>query len=176
MGLAWMVSNEPFWGRLKETVDTFKIKATYGVVGNDAIGSDDDRFFYLSNVDMNNGDKAYWFGEEMGYGFNGVAIKRYANNDITWERAYKLNAGFEMSLWNCIRIEADYFREKRTNILMERASIPSSMGLSAAVRANVGKARSHGVDASLDVNKAFASGWWVQGQQCTGHCAGSFRF
>ena len=164
MGLAWMVSNEPFWGRLKETVDTFKIKATYGVVGNDAIGSDDDRFFYLSNVDMNNGDKAYWFGEEMGYGFNGVAIKRYANNDITWERAYKLNAGFEMSLWNCIRIEADYFREKRTNILMERASIPSSMGLSAAVRANVGKARSHGVDASLDVNKAFASGWWVQGR------------
>ena len=47
---------------------------------------------------------------------------------------------------------------------MERASIPSSMGLSAAVRANVGKARSHGVDASLDVNKAFASGWWVQGR------------
>ena len=69
-----------------------------------------------------------------------------------------------MSLWNCIRIEADYFREKRTNILMERASIPSSMGLSAAVRANVGKAKSHGVDASVDINKAFPSGWWVQGR------------
>lgn len=164
MGLAWMISNEPFWERLKETVDTFKIKGTYGVVGNDAIGNDDDRFFYLSNVDMNNGDKAYWFGEEMGYGFNGVSIKRYANSDITWERAYKLNLGFELSLWNSIRIEADYFNEKRTNILMERASIPSSMGLSAAVRANVGKARSHGIDASVDINKAFASGWWVQGR------------
>lgn len=163
-GLAWIVSNEPFWERLKKTVDLFKLKGTYGVVGNDAIGSDDDRFFYLSNVNMQDGDKSYWFGEEMEYGIQGVSIKRYANNDITWERAYKMNVGFEMSLWNCIRIEADYFREKRTNILMERASIPSSMGLSASVRANVGRARSHGVDASVDVNKAFPSGWWVQGR------------
>ena len=164
VGLAWIISKEKFWDKAERTVDFFKIKGSYGVIGNDAIGSDEDRFFYLSNVDMNSGDRAYWWGEEMGYGTNGVNVKRYANEDITWERAYKLNLGFEMSLFKCIKIEADWFSEKRDNILMERASIPSSVGLLSKPKANVGKARSYGVDGSIDVNKAFANGWWVQGR------------
>jgi hypothetical protein len=58
----------------------------------------------------------------------------------------------------------EYFREKRTNILMTRGSIPTTMGLVAPVRANLGEAKSEGIDASIDVNKAWASGWWVQGR------------
>ena len=67
-------------------------------------------------------------------------------------------------MFKCIKIEADWFSEKRDNILMERASIPSSVGLLSKPKANVGKARSYGVDGSIDVNKAFANGWWVQGR------------
>jgi len=164
VGLAWVMSNEDFWNKVSNIVDVFKLKGTYGVVGNDAIGGEDDRFFYLSQVNLDDGNKGYWWGEDMNHGYHGVSINRYANPDITWEKSYKMNVGFEMSLWKCVRVEFDYFREKRTNILMDRTSIPANVGLAATAKANLGKARSHGCDASIDINKSFASGWWVQGR------------
>src|SRR5690606_32237371 len=49
IGGAWYISNEDFWkGRIKDIVSNLKIRGTYGLVGNDAIGSLDDRFFFLS--------------------------------------------------------------------------------------------------------------------------------
>lgn len=57
-----------------------------------------------------------------------------------------------------LNIQLDYFTEHRTNILMDRASIPADMGLAAKVRANVGEAKANGVDLSVDYNKFFAMG------------------
>lgn len=167
-GAAWVVSNEKFWGEnLKRVIRTVKLRASYGVVGNDQIGEDKDRFFYLSEMNMSQ-DRGYGFGELMEATISGsdnwrtIRMLRYANDDITWERSYKANFGLEMNLLNCIDLELEYFREKRTNILMTRENLPSTMGLVSPVRANLGKARSEGVDASIDVNKAWSSGWWVQ--------------
>jgi len=57
-GLGWIVSNEAFWTEaLKNNINKLKLKATYGLVGNDAIGDANDRFFYLSNVNMNNSQR-----------------------------------------------------------------------------------------------------------------------
>src|SRR5690606_21937128 len=58
-------------------------------------------------------------------------------------------------------IQAEYFKESRSNILMGRSSIPVTMGLSAGVLANVGEASGEGVDASLDYSQSFASGLWL---------------
>ena len=161
-GAAWIVSNERFWGgRLKTLVDKLKLKATYGLVGNDAIGSADDRFFYLSNVNMDDGGKASSFGTYAGQRLNGVSISRYPNDRITWETATKMNVGVELNILGELEIQADVFAEDRTNILMDRASIPTTMGLQAGVRANVGEASSHGFDMSVTYNHTFASGAWV---------------
>src|SRR5690606_16598551 len=54
VGAGWYISNETFWKPLENTVNKLKLRATYGIVGNDAIGGPDDRFFYLSEVNMNN--------------------------------------------------------------------------------------------------------------------------
>ena len=96
-------------------------------VGNDAIGSDYDRFFYLSNVNMNSADRGAQFGIPGSYYYrDGVLVTRNANEDITWEIAYKTNIGFELGLFDdAFVMEADYFREHRTNILMDRTSIPT---------------------------------------------------
>src|SRR5690606_36343024 len=109
------------------------LRATYGLVGNDAIGTESDRFFYLSNVDMRNANRGFTFGREGSNYKPGINVDRYANADITWETAYKTNLALEVGLFNKVNIQADFFSEKRKSILMERASIPNTMGLTANV-------------------------------------------
>jgi len=165
IGGAWYVSNEPFWkGGIADAVTKLKLKGTYGLVGSDAIGDREDRFFYLSEVNMNNSSKGYTFGEEYGYKMNGVSISRYANELITWETSYKTNLGMEIGLFNDLEIIVDVYNEERKNILMNRSSIPSTMGLQSTPQTNVGEASGQGIDFSIDYNKAFRNGWWLTGR------------
>lgn len=162
-GAGWMVSNENFWTpQLKDVVNKLKFKATYGLVGNDAIGDRNDRFFYLSRVNLIDGGKQpISFGQDFENRPAGVSISRYANDNITWETSTKTNLGIELGLFDVVEIQADYFTEKRRNILMDRASIPSTMGLQAPLRANVGEASSWGYEFSVDANHSFSSGLWM---------------
>lgn len=161
VGVGYIISNEKFFGpKLKKVVSLLKLKSTYGLAGNDQIGSSSDRFFYMSNVNMNAG-LGVDFGDEFSFNKAGVSISRYANDKITWEIAKKFDVGVELGLWDWITVQADYYREKRTNILMNRQSIPSTMGLQAPLRANVGEASSHGYEISVDANKSFAGGSWI---------------
>jgi len=164
-GFAWLASNEHFFGdRLKRIFTKLKLKATYGLVGNDAIGDANDRFFYLSEVDMNASDRAYTFGEDFGYTKNGIQISRYANELITWEKAKKLNLGLEVGLFDRVELMVDCYHERRENILMTRANIPPSMGLHVTPQANVGVAVGRGIDVSLDYNQSFQNGLWITGR------------
>ncbi len=161
-GLAWNISNEKFWDPFKRVVTNFRLRGTYGLVGNDAIGSSADRFFYLSNVDMS--ATGATFGRENGYTRTGVTVNRYANEDITWETSKKTNLALELGLFDKLQLQSEYFKEYRTNILMTRADVPASMGLSAETRANVGEASGKGVDISVDYNHFFNKNLWVQGR------------
>ncbi|QEC54272.1 TonB-dependent receptor [Anseongella ginsenosidimutans] len=163
-GIAWNLSNESFWEPLLPVISKLKLRATYGLVGNDAIGSDQDRFFYLSNVDMNATGYGAYFGRDYTYYRSGVTVSRYSNRDITWEKARKTNIGFEISLFDKVNIDADYFSEDRSNILMTREFIPASMGLSAPIRANVGEATGHGIDASIDYTEFINNNFWIKGR------------
>ena len=64
-----------------------KLRASYGLVGNDNIGSSSNRFYYLSQTNMNDGGRAAYFGEFRGNSFNGISVSRYANEAITWEKS-----------------------------------------------------------------------------------------
>ena len=161
IGGAWMLSNEAFWRPIEKVANKLKLKVTYGLVGNDAIGSDSDRFFYLSN--MNSSGRGQVFGTNWGNYKDGISTVRYPNEFITWEVAKKLNIGFELGLFNSLDVQFDYFREDRSKILMDRSFIPTTMGLEASVRANVGEAASHGVDLSVNYNHWFNNKIWLQG-------------
>lgn len=166
-GIAWNVSHEAFWNKkLHKTITNLKLRATYGLVGNDAIGSAMDRFFYLSEVSMNDANKGASFGSLPGslYHRNGISVLRYANPNITWEVAHETNVGFDMSLWNRLNITFDAYRTYRSNILMVRSSIPSTVGLSDVPSANIGAATSKGIDASVDYNQTINKNWWIQGR------------
>ncbi|MGJ7032656.1 SusC/RagA family TonB-linked outer membrane protein [Niabella hirudinis] len=163
-GVAWTIHNEPFFEKLRTMISTLKLRYTYGIIGNDAIGSPEDRFFYLSEVKMDDGTRGATFGRDLSGASKylpGVSIGRYANEDITWEKAYLQNLGLEFGLFNAITLNVDFFKQHRTNILMTRAFIPTTMGLSAPIRANVGEATSQGIDASLTVSKTFDNGLFL---------------
>ncbi|MFV0418393.1 MAG: SusC/RagA family TonB-linked outer membrane protein [Dysgonomonas sp.] len=166
IGGGWLVSNEAFWtDELKKTVNKLKLKVTYGLVGNDAIGDTNDRFFYLSKVNLIDTDKQpISFGQNFENRIPGVSISRYANDLITWETSKKMNLGLEVGLFDILDIQADYFTEKRTDILMDRSSIPATMGLQAGLRSNVGEASSHGFEFSIDGNHSFNKDFSVTGR------------
>ncbi|MDR1340979.1 MAG: SusC/RagA family TonB-linked outer membrane protein, partial [Prevotellaceae bacterium] len=161
IGGGWILTNEAFLEPLENVLSLFKLKATYGLVGNDAIGDQNTRFFYLSNVNVSDSNRAYTLGTNYDYTRNGVSISRYSDANITWEVSRKTNIGFELGLWKSLEIQFDWFREIRSKILQERASIPKTMGLQATPSSNIGKARGEGVDISLDYNKSFNSNFWT---------------
>jgi TonB-linked SusC/RagA family outer membrane protein len=159
-GLGWILSNEKFFNNdMRNVVSNLKLKATYGLVGNDNISSN--RFYYLSSVNLNDGGKGYAWGEDFSNRYNGYNINNYANPAVTWEIAEKANYGLELGLFNDVNLQVDYFRENRRNIYMMREYIPISMGLTAPIASNIGRAFSHGVDGSLDYKVSVNRDFWI---------------
>ncbi len=160
--LGWMVSNEGFFEPLKDVFLQFKFKGSYGMAGQDQIGSGNDRFYYLSDVNMGAGSSVHW-GTLMDYNPGGVAFNRYANDEIGWETSYKMNVGFEATTTFGLSANVEYFTERRKNILLNRI-IPGTMGIVPAVKANLGKAKGHGVDMEFNYEKSFNKDLWMTGR------------
>jgi TonB-linked SusC/RagA family outer membrane protein len=163
-GIGWNVGNEHFWtGKLKDVISKLKLRATYGLVGNDEIGST--RFFYLSDVTPGGGGSFTTGYNFTGATYNGVLIKNYPNSSIGWETSYKSNLGIELGLFKGkVEIQADIFREHRINILQSRADIPIEMGLWRTPQVNVGEANGNGVDISIDYNQSISKDIWFVGR------------
>jgi TonB-linked SusC/RagA family outer membrane protein len=161
-GLAWMLSNEPFFDPLKDIFTAVKLKGTYGLVGNDQIGSDSDRFYYLSRVDRDNNKSPMW-GLYVQYNPGGFNVAQYANSNIGWETAYKTNIGFEVEMKNGLSLIADVFHERRENILVDRI-IPGTMGIIPAVKANLGVGSGRGFEIETNYEKSFNRNFYLTGR------------
>jgi TonB-linked SusC/RagA family outer membrane protein len=161
VGFGWIISNEAYFEEKIPSINLLKLKYTYGLVGNDGISSASDRFFYLSDVNLNNGGTGYSFGTNYNNYYNGYIINRYANENVTWEVATKTNIGLELGLFNKVNIIADYFTEQRRNIYMERQYIPETSGLTTSISSNIGEVKTQGIDLSIDYNHAFSGDFYI---------------
>ena len=151
VAVGYNISEERFWDPIKDVIPLFKLRASYGLVGNDQIGGD--RFVYLSNVNLN-GNIGYTTGPNQSHWMSGPQYSRFENPDITWEVGRKLNVGFDLQLFKPLRLNVDYFREYRTNVFQQRGAVPSYMGTaSTAIFGNLAEISNHGVDASLEYNQ-----------------------
>jgi hypothetical protein len=128
---------------LLSTIDNLKFRFTYGLVGNDQIGSANDRFFYLSDVNLNNGSIGQ-FGTNYTYSRPGVVTYRYENQNITWEQSRQLNIGMDLTVAKNFNLTLDAYQQNRDNILLVRSTIPTSMGLQANISSNAGKSSARG--------------------------------
>lgn len=151
--IGWVISREKFMERTHDWLDNLKIRASYGMVGSDKISdNNDDRFAYLQFYQ--DGDK-YSFGvNEFGNEYGALKEGNFANPNLTWEKAEKLNIGIDATFFNQhLTFSADYFREHRYDIITSlndnnKLGYPNVVGKSAPF-INSGVVDNQGIDLEI---------------------------
>ena len=151
---AWNIAEEYLIKKHLKWMNMFKIRYSYGKVGNDNLGNT--RFPYLYDIETmtkKDGDKTVDTG---GYNFGDYTFDRYyggmrysslSSPNVTWEIATKHDLGIDFSFFNDkLSGSVDYFNEKREGIYMLREYLPGIVGLESNPSANVGKVTSEGFD------------------------------
>lgn len=148
--IGWVISEEPF---MKKTswIDFLKVRASYGLVGSDNVSS---RFPYLA---FYGGGSGYHFGNNFGTEVGGTSEGNLANENLTWEKARKLNVGIDFTTLNQrLALTVDAFYEYRFDIITDMngdgiMGYPDIVGKDAALQ-NLGEVSNRGVDVELSWN------------------------
>lgn len=158
--VAWNIAEEDLFKNNLSWVNIFKIRYSYGKVGNDNLG--DNRFPYLYTIEQFHNDDGdpidgYEWAE---YGnskkFGGLGFSQVASPFVTWEMATKQDLGLDISLWDDkFSMTVDAFMDERTGIYMQRNYLPTYVGLTSVPSANVGAVRSKGIDGNFKVQRQF---------------------
>lgn len=149
--VAWNIAEEPIVKKNLKWMNMFKLRYSYGKVGNDAlrIGNDQYRFPYLELFESRN---PYNWGDYNTPNLdNGQIYKQISSSGVTWEIATKHDVGVDFAVWDDkLTGTVDYFHETRDGIFMKRQNLPGTLGLSYLTpNANVGKVRSTGFDGNI---------------------------
>lgn len=141
IALGWVPSSYEGIKRVLPWVNFFKIRASYGSVGNDKIT--DSRFPYLTLVNEN--AAAGWRGAD-----GGITESSIGADNLQWEKAIKQDFGIEGRFFKeKLSFVIDFFRDQRNGIFQRRANIPDYIGLIQLPFGNVGKMKSFGSDGNI---------------------------
>lgn len=159
VGAGYVISNEKYFAGLRDFIDVLKLRVSYGKVGNDRIGGA--RFPYLSNIDL--GGAGFTTGIEQNTNYAGPVYNQFANPNISWETADKLDIGLQIDLTNGFQFNIDYFEEKRSNIFVDISStIPNVFGTAGTnVYANLGEVTNKGIDFTLQYSKQIGDDFYI---------------
>lgn len=123
--IGWNVSEEPFFKDNVKFIDALKIRASYGLVGNDAIGST--TYAYGKTYSTGSG-QGYMFGETP-TNSTGLIEPTLSNYDIRWEVQQDGDIGIDLKmLKGKLSLTGDYFYKKRKNIVSAPGTLPGSFG------------------------------------------------
>lgn len=146
----WRISEEDFFANNIRFVNSLKLRASWGQLGNDAVSvrGTPVEYSYLPTYAIT--PSGYVIDNQVATAYHENGIP---NPDITWEVANNYNLGLDASLWdNRITVEFDYFQNRRSSILWFRnASIPQSAGLTLPAE-NIGKVANKGYEFKVGYN------------------------
>lgn len=143
--VAWRLSNEKFFSPLKSVISNFKLRGSYGVLGNQPSAT----YSYIPTINYST-----HLGYLYGGGFeSGAAIQSFANPAVKWETTKDLDVGVNIDFLNNFTFEGDYYLNKTNNVLL-RVPIPPSTGTSTPPLVNTGKLQNQGVELSLTYNSS----------------------
>jgi TonB-linked SusC/RagA family outer membrane protein len=148
LAMGYVLSNEPFFKSLLPVVNFLKIRGSIGKIGSDKIDGRR-RFAYNSEMEDRGG---YTFGIAGKKILPGIATGYPGNPLVAWESALKRNIGLELTLFNKLTLQADYFAEKREGIYIPQESVPSIVGVNIKPLVNIGKMENKGMEGSLEFN------------------------
>ncbi|WP_291861430.1 SusC/RagA family TonB-linked outer membrane protein, partial [Marinilabilia sp.] len=144
----WRISEEPFWKENIGAFDYFKLRGSWGQMGNDRIAP----FQYMTTYTF---DRPAILGGSTPQPITGVWQNRTGNPNVTWEVATTTNIGFDSRFLDMFTFDFDLFQTKRENILAQRnAAIPEYAGL-ALPDENIGEAEAKGYEVVLGFTKRF---------------------
>lgn len=144
----WRISEENFWKDNISFINHFKIRGSWGQTGNDRIST----YQYMSNYQFYGSNYVYYtFGNET---VKVLSESVVGNPDVTWEVANQSNIGFELQFFNKFSVEAEYFYNKRTDILIARSGgVPGSAGMQGSLPPeNLGKVANQGFEFVMGYN------------------------
>lgn len=153
VALGWLLSEESFMESFSNTLSKLRLRVSHGLVGNDKL--EGRRFAYITTIDTSSG---YQWGEglnEKKVSYTGYKEGDVGVEELTWEKVRKSNLGVELGLWNELDLQVDLFKEERSDIFMQRSTVPTATGLSKSPWANYGKVNNEGIDISLNYSKQF---------------------
>ena len=159
--LAWNVAEEPLIKKVLPWLNMFKLRYSWGKVGNDNMG----RFPYLYTLDYTP-NIGYNWGSNLASGtIPGIHYTQMASPNVTWEVARKTDFGFDFVAFdNKFSLTMDYFHEKRTGIFIQRMFLPDITGLESYPWANVGAVKSKGFDGNFQYKDHIGEiNWTVRG-------------
>lgn len=146
--IGYLISNEPFWKKIKPVVNHLKLRASIGLVGSDVLSAG--RFAYLST--WGGGLGGHKFGDTAN-NFPGIGEAQEGISDLTWEKGLKKDIGLEMKFFNSmLSIDVDYFHEHRWDILIQRNTVSGIAGLNQQPLANMGKLNNQGFEVTAELN------------------------
>ena len=145
--VGWIVSEEDFMKDL-DWLDMFKVRASWGKLGNQNINS-----YYVGSEILSSGQN-YSLGGTLQ---PGVAVNSMINKETTWETTSQFDIGFDLALNNGLSLTFDYF-DKRTNDILMQTPIPLTMGNLSAPYVNAGKVSNKGIEALIGYRKNFENG------------------
>ena len=139
---AWRICEEPFMESIRDRVDNLKLRASWGKLGNQNIGSS----YYPTTQQLSTGSIS--MGGNL---YTTSAVTSLSNRDLTWETSTMTDLGIDLSLFGCINITADWYRKITDGILM-KLDIPNHIGMGAPFQ-NAGKVRNQGWELSVGYSK-----------------------
>lgn len=156
----YRISKEEWFGT-DGFFNDLKVRASWGQLGNDAVGN----FQYFSNYSFNNRNVV---GGNL---VSGIDLRKLANPNITWEVATKTDVGINATFLNDFDLEVVYFKQDRDKILATRnASLPGSTGIvnpfgedPLVPSENIGSMESNGIETTLGYRHNGEFSWGVSG-------------
>jgi TonB-linked SusC/RagA family outer membrane protein len=131
--VGWRFSEEPFMKWAYNYLDDGKLRASWGLTGNDRIGSYD-------------AIMQYTFGDNYYDGVSGIApSSTFGNNNLSWEQTKQINVGMDLSFFRGrLTVTADYY-DKTTSKLLYQAPLASETGFD-NVNVNIGSIQNKGLE------------------------------
>lgn len=144
-GLGWDMNKESFMENV-DWMNLFKIRGTFGKTGN---GLDNTGYYTYQQTFSSNVATGYPLGTNLGAGNITTENSPLANPFLTWEKAYKLNLGIDLALFNNrLKLTADYYNDKYFDLLQSRGKSIEIIGQNYPTE-NIGKVRRFGGELSL---------------------------
>ncbi|MFD1144452.1 SusC/RagA family TonB-linked outer membrane protein [Larkinella insperata] len=147
--VGWRVSEESFL-KNNRFISELKLKASYGISGNNAFTSNYPAIGLL-------GADNYVLGNALA---NGLAVNTIGNENLTWEKSRQTDIGLELGvLNNRIFLTADYYKRITTDLLLA-VQVPTLTGFSTAVK-NIGKVENKGLELALNTRNLTGEFSWT---------------